>query len=69
MIDSNQIKRIINETLQRMGSKYSSPKALELVYNTGLVESKYVYLRGEIILQEDFFSASLGSLYLFVMII
>tara|TARA_R110002020_G_scaffold459303_1_gene677265 strand:- start:293 stop:781 length:489 start_codon:yes stop_codon:yes gene_type:complete len=44
MIDSRQIKKIINEVLQKMGTKYSSLKATELIYNTGLVESKYVYL-------------------------
>ena len=44
MVDSKQIKSIINQVLQKIGDKYSSPDALELVFNTGLVESKYVYL-------------------------
>ena len=43
MVDKKQMKHIINDVLQKMGEKYSSPEALELIYNTGLVESKYVY--------------------------
>ncbi len=45
MIDKKQMRGIINDVLQKLGSKYADPKALDLVYNTGLVESKYVYLK------------------------
>ena len=45
MIDKKQMRNIINDVLQKMGDKYADPKALDLVYNTGLVESKYVYLQ------------------------
>ena len=44
MLDKKQVRSIINDVLQKMGEKYSSPEALELIYNTGLVESKYVYM-------------------------
>lgn len=39
------MRGIINDVLQKLGEKYADPKALDLVYNTGLVESKYVYLQ------------------------
>ena len=42
LIDQKQIKEIIKETLEDID--LYSPEALDLVYNTGLVESKYVYL-------------------------
>ena len=38
------MRSIINDVLQKMGDKYAAPEAIDLVYNTGLVESKYVYL-------------------------
>ena len=44
MVDKKQMKRIITEVLQKLGDKYATPDAIDLVYNTGLVESKYVYL-------------------------
>ena len=44
MVDKKQMRGIINDVLQKLGDKYADPRALELVYNTGLVESKYVYL-------------------------
>ena len=44
MVDSKQMRSVINQVLQKMGDKYSSSDAIELVFNTGLVESKYVYL-------------------------
>lgn len=43
LIDQKQIKEIIKETLEDID--LYSPEALDLVYNTGLVESKYVYLK------------------------
>ena len=45
MLDSLQMLTTIKETLDKMGAKYSSDEALMLVYRTGLVESKYTYLR------------------------
>ena len=39
------MRGIINDVLQKLGEKYADSKALDLVYNTGLVESKYVYLQ------------------------
>tara|TARA_R100001510_G_C7639430_1_gene197136 strand:- start:711 stop:1202 length:492 start_codon:yes stop_codon:yes gene_type:complete len=44
MLDSMQIKTVIKDTLEKMGEKYYSNKALSLIYNTGLVESKYKYI-------------------------
>ena len=45
MIDASQMREVITDTLNALGSKYADPKAIELIYNTGLVESKYVYLK------------------------
>ena len=45
MIDSSQMREVITDTLNALGSKYADPKAIELIYNTGLVESKYVYIK------------------------
>jgi|TARA_R100000084_G_scaffold64887_1_gene28229 hypothetical protein len=45
MIDASQMREVITDTLNALGSKYADPKAIELVYNTGLVESKYVYIK------------------------
>ena len=44
MIDQPQIKSLIADTINSMGKKYANPKAIDLVYNTGLVESKYKYI-------------------------
>jgi len=44
LLDKKQVRNVINDVLQKMGEKYASKEAIELVYNTGLVESKYVYL-------------------------
>tara|TARA_Y100000310_G_C20449928_1_gene700187 strand:+ start:202 stop:690 length:489 start_codon:yes stop_codon:yes gene_type:complete len=44
MIDKKQMRSIINDVLQKLGDDYCTPEALDLVYNTGLVESKYIYL-------------------------
>jgi len=45
VVDKQQMRGIINDVLQKLGKKYADPKSLELIYNTGLVESKYVYLK------------------------
>ena len=44
MIDTLQMLAIIKGTLEEMGEKYYSHEAMMLIYNTGLVESKYKYL-------------------------
>ncbi len=43
LVDQKQMRGIINDILQRID--LNNKGALELVYNTGLVESKYVYLK------------------------
>ena len=45
MIDPKQMREVIKHVLGELGETYASPEALDLVYNTGLVESKYVYLK------------------------
>ena len=40
-----QIRSLIGDTLKDMGKKFSAPAAVELLYATGLVESKYHYIR------------------------
>tara|TARA_Y100000593_G_C4298288_1_gene331877 strand:- start:1317 stop:1958 length:642 start_codon:yes stop_codon:yes gene_type:complete len=45
MLDKKQMKSIINNVLQKLGEKYATSDAVEFVYNTGLVESKYIYLK------------------------
>ena len=44
MLDKKQMRNIINDVLQKLGDDYCTPEAIDLVYNTGLVESKYIYL-------------------------
>ena len=44
MIYQLQMFSLIKDTLEDMGHKYYSHEAMMLVYNTGLVESKYKYL-------------------------
>ena len=39
-----QILKIIKDTLKRLDKKYYSNNAVNLIYNTGLVESNYKYL-------------------------
>ena len=45
MINRKQIKEIIDETLFSMGDRFFSRHASDLVYETGLVESRYEYLK------------------------
>lgn len=45
MIDINQIRDHIKETLSGLGSKYASDDAIELVLTTGIVESGYRYIK------------------------
>ncbi len=44
MIYTLQMLSLIKDTLEDMGHKYYSHEAMMLIYNTGLVESKYKYL-------------------------
>ncbi len=44
-IHQHQIRSLIGDTLKAMGDKFSSPAAVELLYNTGIVESQYHYIR------------------------
>ena len=43
MLDQIQIKKVINDIVQKLD--LNNKGAVELIYNTGLVESKYVYLK------------------------
>jgi len=45
MIDINQVRNYIKDTLSDLGSKYASDDAVELVLTTGIVESGYRYIR------------------------
>lgn len=44
-MNHQQIKTLIKETLQGMGSKFANPKAIDLVFQTGYVESRYEYIK------------------------
>tara|TARA_R100000353_G_scaffold9914_2_gene11118 strand:- start:8595 stop:9083 length:489 start_codon:yes stop_codon:yes gene_type:complete len=43
-VNSNQIKDLIKDVCVQMGEKYAKQEALDIVYATGLVESKYEYI-------------------------
>ena len=43
MVDSKQVQNLIERILRKMNMY--SPEAVQLVYRTGLVESRYKYLR------------------------
>ena len=45
MISINQMKSLIESTCSKLGDKYSSPEAVDLVLATGIVESRYEYIR------------------------
>ena len=45
MISINQMRSLIESTCSILGDKYSSPEAVELVLATGIVESRYEYIR------------------------
>lgn len=44
-MNQSQIKTLIKDTLNGMGSKFANPKAIDLVYQTGFVESRYEYIK------------------------
>ena len=43
-VDNNQIKSLIKDVCVQLGEKYAKEEALDIVYATGLVESKYEYI-------------------------
>ena len=44
MVNKQQILKVIKTTLKKLDAKYYSDQAVDLIYNTGLVESNYQYL-------------------------
>jgi len=44
MVDTKQTLTVIKDVLKRLDSKYYSDSAVDLIYHTGLVESRYKYL-------------------------
>lgn len=44
-MNHQQIKTLISDTLHGMGSKFANQKAIDLVYQTGYVESRYEYIK------------------------
>lgn len=45
MVAINQIKDLVTKTCNQMGEKYASEDAINLVVATGIVESRYEYLK------------------------
>jgi len=45
MVSIGQIRNLVEKTCHRMGSKYASNEAVKLVVATGIVESRYEYIR------------------------
>lgn len=43
-VDNNQIKSLIKDVCVQLGEKYAKEEALDIIYATGLVESKYEYI-------------------------
>jgi len=43
-VDNTQIKNLIKDVCVQLGEKYAKAEALDIVYATGLVESKYEYI-------------------------
>ena len=39
------MRSLVSDTCSKMGEKYASPEAVELVLATGIVESRYEYIR------------------------
>ncbi len=44
-VNNNQIKLLIKDVCVQLGDKYAKKEALDIVYATGLVESKYKYIQ------------------------
>ena len=45
MISVSQMRSLVDDTCSKMGEKYASPEAVDLVLATGIVESRYEYIR------------------------
>ena len=45
MVSINQMRSLIDRTCSTMGEKFASEDAIDLVLTTGIVESRYKYLR------------------------
>tara|TARA_R110002020_G_scaffold474718_1_gene706858 strand:- start:2843 stop:3331 length:489 start_codon:yes stop_codon:yes gene_type:complete len=45
MISITQIESLVKDTCSQLGSKYASDEAVKLVVATGIVESRYEYIR------------------------
>jgi hypothetical protein len=45
VVNQKQMKELIVDVCNKLGDKYCSDTAIELVYNTGLVESRYEYIK------------------------
>ena len=45
MISMKQIHSLVSDTCMKMGEKFASPSAIDLVVSTGIVESRYEYIR------------------------
>ena len=45
MISISQMKSLIEKTCSRLGNKYASSEAVNLVLATGIVESRYEYIK------------------------
>ena len=45
MINTTQMRELITSTLEGLGGKYASDDAVQLVLETGLVESRYMYIK------------------------
>ena len=43
-VKDTQIKSLIRDVCIQLGDKYAKEEALDIVYATGLVESKYEYI-------------------------
>ena len=45
MISVGQIRSLVEDTCLKMGDKFASKDAVDLVIATGIVESRYEYIR------------------------
>jgi len=45
MISVKQMRSLISDTCEKMGAKFASESAVDLVLATGIVESRYEYIR------------------------
>ena len=45
MVSISQMRTLVADTCAKLGSKYASEPAIDLVLATGIVESRYEYIR------------------------